>query len=149
MKNEGVKLTPKQKLFLKLYLDPESKTFGNGTKSALIAYDTEDYSTAGQLAYGILKKHQITTKQLMEKKGLGLGRLLDTMDDGLKADRIISAISGKQSTGTDTDFIEVPDHAVRHKYLETAGKWLGMDKKESTIGVRTDGETIEVIVRDY
>lgn len=45
------------------------------------------------------------------------------LSEGLSATRVISAIqTGKQASGATTDFIEVPDHAVRHKYLETALK---------------------------
>ena len=137
-------LTPKQTLFLKLYLDPDSETFGNGTKSALIAYDTDDYSTAANIASDILKKPEII--RLMEVKGIGLGRLLKKLDEGLEATRTISALTGKNAKGTDMDFIDVPDYSVRHKYLETAAKWYGIEGKEA-IGVRSDGESIEVVIK--
>ena len=122
------KLTVKQRKFLKLYFQT-----GNGTKSAMEAYDTTDPVTAGSIAYENLKKLQSPVKALMEAKGLGLGRLMEVLDDGLKADRVISAIkTDKKATGATADFIEVPDHSVRHKYLETAGKWLGVDKQSET-----------------
>lgn len=45
------------------------------------------------------------------------------LEEGLDANRVISAVNtGKQASGATTDFIEVPDHSVRHKYLETALK---------------------------
>ena len=52
--------------------------------------------------------------------------LLRVNKEGLEATRVISAIAnGKQASGATTDFIEVPDHATRHKYLETAYKVKG------------------------
>lgn len=47
-------LTKKQAEFVKEYLDT-----GNGVQSALKAYDTEDYSTAGNIASENLKKPKI------------------------------------------------------------------------------------------
>ena len=45
------------------------------------------------------------------------------LKEGLDANRVISAVNtGKQASGATMDFIEVPDQAVRHKYLETALK---------------------------
>lgn len=48
------KLTPKQKKFADKYLET-----GNGTKSALAAYDTEDYQTAASIAEENLRKPEI------------------------------------------------------------------------------------------
>jgi len=51
------KLTPKQKRFAEAYTDITNKqTFGNGTQSVLIAYNTESTDTAKRLA------HDLTTK---------------------------------------------------------------------------------------
>lgn len=48
------KLTPKQKKFADKYLET-----GNGTKSALETYDTEDYQTAASIAGENLNKPEI------------------------------------------------------------------------------------------
>lgn len=48
------RLTKKQHAFVKEYLET-----GNGTKSALKAYNTNDYSTAGMIASENLKKPKI------------------------------------------------------------------------------------------
>ncbi len=114
-------LTVKQKAFLKAYLDPTSKTFGNGTLSAMGVYDTDDYQTAGAIAYENLKKLQNPVKALMESKGLSLDKLLIVLNNGLQAKKI-------HSSPTEPDK-EIADHAVRHKFLETAGKWLGIEKE--------------------
>jgi len=121
------KLTLKQQKFLVEYF----KT-GNATRSALKVYDTDDYGVAGNIASENLKKLQNPIKALMESRGLSLGRLMDVLADGLKANRVISAITNKQATGGTADFIDVPDHAVRHKYLETASKWLGVERPSGT-----------------
>jgi phage terminase small subunit len=47
-------LTPKQKEFADEYLET-----GNGVQSALSVYDTEDYSTAGNIASENLKKPKV------------------------------------------------------------------------------------------
>jgi len=49
-----MKLTPKQKKFADSYIDT-----GNGTRSALEAYDTDDYSTAASIASENLKKPEL------------------------------------------------------------------------------------------
>jgi hypothetical protein len=58
--------------------------------------------------------------------------LAKKVQEGLEANRVISAqvvvksdnpnVKTKTATARDVDFIEVPDHGVRHKYLETALK---------------------------
>ncbi|RLI55086.1 MAG: hypothetical protein DRP09_11030 [Candidatus Thorarchaeota archaeon] len=130
-------LTLKQSKFLKKYFET-----GNGTEAALYAYDTDDIGSAAQIAYENLIKLDSHVKTLMEKKGLSLGRLVDVLDDGLEANRVISAVNtGKQASGATSDFIEVPDHAVRHKFLETAGKWLGV-QKEADVNIQVNVKQI-------
>ena len=48
------KLTLKQKAFVDAYIDPESKTYSNGTQSALRAYNTQDRDTAAHIAQDTL-----------------------------------------------------------------------------------------------
>lgn len=117
-------LTLKQRRFIKFYLKS-----GNGTNAAMRAYDCKDRAVAGVISAQNLVKLKEPVKMLMEARGLSIGRLLDVLDEGLKADRIISAVKGKEATGATNDFIEVPDHKTRHKYLETAAKWLGIEKE--------------------
>lgn len=54
------------------------------------------------------------------------------------------------ATSSTDDFIEVPDHAVRHKYWETSLKIKG--KLTNNIDIKSDGEKIEpmqiVIIED-
>jgi len=83
-------------------------------------------------------------KALM-RKYLPDRKLVKVVDEGLGANRVISAMNtGKQATGATADFIEVPDHAVRHRFVETALKMKGklIDKTDIT----TDGKEIKGVV---
>ncbi len=69
----------------------------------------------------------------MESKGISLGALVDKMKEGLEATRTTNAAilisnSGKIEKAEEQGIIEVPDFHARHKYIETASKWLGVDK---------------------
>jgi hypothetical protein len=65
----------------------------------------------------------------MEARGMDAGYLLNKLGEGLDANRSVSIISmekgGKErlANGKTIDFVDVPDYATRHRYLETAGKW--------------------------
>ena len=65
--------------------------------------------------------------------------LLKAEKDGLEANRVISAIKGIDANGGTTDFIEVPDHQTRHRFLETGLKMRGKIKDKS------DGDKIVII----
>lgn len=119
-------LTLKQRTFLKLYFET-----GNGTKSAFEAYNCKDMDSAASLSSEVLRTLKTPVRAFMESKGISLGFLCSVLAQGLQAKRTISAINtDKEATGVTTDFIEVPDHLVRHKYLETASRWLGIESKE-------------------
>jgi len=113
---EEPKLTLKQKKFLRLYFK-----YGNGTKAALEAYNTNDPKAASVIASENLAKLKDPVRVLMEKRGLSLGRLLDVLDEGLKAKKLVATRKGS---------IKIEDHSVRHKYLETAAKWLGIEREQ-------------------
>ena len=110
---EDTGFTLKQRTFIKYYLK-----YGNGTKAALKAYDTKDPHVASVIAAENLVKLREPVKLLMEQKGLSLGRLLDVLDGGLNAHKIAK------------DGSRAEDFAIRHKYLETAARWLGFDKDQ-------------------
>jgi len=121
-------LTFKQKAFLKRYFET-----GNGTKAAMEVYETDNPGSASVIASENLAKLKSPIKTYMETKGFSLQIMLGVLADGLKANRVISAVNtDKQANGSSSDFIEVPDHAVRHKYLETASKWLEVQGTEGT-----------------
>ena len=93
---------------------------GISMKQAMIDLDySESYAHSGQM------KKTGTWKRLM-KKYLPDRDLVKVVKDGLGANRVISAMNtGKQASGATADFIEVADHAVRHKFVETALKMKG------------------------
>lgn len=63
-----------------------------------------------------------TWEELMEQH-FPDSKLSKVIDEGLEATRVISAVNtGKEANGATTDFVDVPDHAVRHKFTETALK---------------------------
>ena len=74
-------------------------------------------------------KIQATIQELMEKQGLTSEKLLSKLDEGLESTKVISANviapNGEgmsDANGMTKDFIDVPDYATRHKYLDTAFK---------------------------
>lgn len=61
-------------------------------------------------------------RQLMDRKGLTDDRILDEVIDGIE--------NSKRIVGSDDNFVEVPDYAVKHKYLETAIRLKGLNETE-------------------
>lgn len=131
------RITAKQSAFLKAYLDPKSDSFGNGTLSAMKIYNCKDYDSAGALASETLGKLKNPIKTLMEAKGIGLDKLLVVLNNGLQARKIVTS-------PTEGDK-EIADHAVRHKFLETASRWL---KVESS-GTAPDGVTRRLTIEEW
>lgn len=83
-----------------------------------------------------------TIQELMDKKGLTDDRLLDVLDEGLRATKVIScnviAPNGEgmaDAHGTTKDFIDVEDYATRHKYLTTGLQIKGhlIERRDDTI----------------
>ena len=71
--------------------------------------------------------------ELMERKGLTDDHLLDKLSDGLD--------NATKIQGTQDDFVEVPDYAVRHKYLETGLKLKGYTLNQETKEINIDART--------
>lgn len=66
--------TPKFNRWVELFLDKSNaETFGNGTQSALRAYDTTDYATAASIGHQNLKKLQHLSTMYAEKRGVSYG----------------------------------------------------------------------------
>ena len=122
-------LTIKQKRFLQEYF----KT-GNGTRSAMLAYDVTDPNLAASMASQNLSKLKGVVQSLMEAKGLSLGKIIDVVNDAHSATKFILS-------HTEPDK-EVPDHPTRLKAAEIAGKWLGVDTQTN---INIQGEKVLVI----
>jgi hypothetical protein len=76
----------------------------------------------------------------MESKGLSLGYLCAVIAGGLQAKRI-------HSSHTEPDR-EVDDWLTRHKYLETAGKWLGIDDRSDKQSVNVQVNVIPILGKE-
>ena len=111
------KLTKKERAFLKEYF----KT-GNGTLSCLKTYNTDNYASASEIASQILRRLKNPMKAYMEANGFSFKQLLSILVGGLTAEKL-EDLSGEK----------VPDHGVRHKYLTTASKWLGIDTDQALL----------------
>lgn len=123
---EDKKLTLKQQMWLADYLET-----GNATEAAMRVYDCKDRHSASVVGHENLVK--LSYVDFMEAAGVTDKLLQQKLLEGLNSSKQIGArkivqnaragheIKVDASTDTD-DFIEVPDFAVRHKYLETALK---------------------------
>jgi hypothetical protein len=111
------KLTKKEREFLKEYF----KT-GNGTLSALKVYDTDNYASASEIASQNLRRLKNPMRMFMEANGFSLKVLLSVLAGGLQATKL-EDLSGEK----------VPDHSVRHKFLTTASKWMGLETEQAAL----------------
>ncbi len=121
--------TFKQRKFLKLYLKN-----GNATEAAMQVYDVKDRHTANVMGSQNLVKLGIS--EILHNAGITDEKLAQVMSDGLDANRVISArivitksddptVADQRANTKTDDFIEIPDHAIRHKFMETAYKLKG------------------------
>lgn len=131
MKRKVTRQSDRQKNLLKYLSDNIGITMEQAMKD--LGYSAS-YAKSGHI-----KKTE--TWQELLKKCLPDEKLVQVINDGLDANRVISAINtGKQATGATSDFIEVPDHAVRHKFVETALKIRG--KLIDRTDITTDGKEL-------
>lgn len=84
---------------------------------------------------------------IMERHGVTDEKLVRKLDEGLDSTKVISANIIAQNGegmsdahGTTKDFVEVPDYATRHKYLDTALKLGNHYPTEQT------GQQVNVLV---
>jgi len=108
----------------------------NDRQKALVKYMAENVGVSMQqamIALGYSESYAASSDKIKKTKGwkkllrkyLPDRKLVKVVNEGLEANRVISAVTGKMATGGTTDFIEVADHAVRHKFVETALKMKG------------------------
>lgn len=110
--NVKKRVSRKQLTWLRHYI-----ATGNATESARKAYRTSTVS-AHQIGHENLQK--LDYPQYLELSGVTDHLLISKLKDGLDANKIVSSMPNKDMASN--DFVEVADHAVRHKYLETALK---------------------------
>lgn len=109
------KLTIKQAKFLKEYLKD-----GNGTRAALVAYDTTDRKSASVIAAENLVKLSNPMKVLMESQGITPLSLIDTVNEARFADKW-NDFTGEREA----------DHTVRLKAVSQFSKWLKLEETEN------------------
>jgi hypothetical protein len=83
-------------------------------------------------------------KEALEKAGVTYDTISQKIQEGLDANRTISAIGN--ADGKSTDFVEVPDHTNRRGYLDMANKIHGTyaaEKKETEHKGSIDVNTTE------
>ncbi len=125
------RLSKKQKGFIKDYVET-----GNGTKAALENYDTKDYKTASVIAAENLEKPSI--RDAIEE-ALSDELLAKVHREGLEAQKVISAnITYGDADEKTNDFIEVPDHATRAKFLDMGYKVRGRYAPDKHISVNIE-----------
>jgi len=88
----------------------------NGTKAYLELHPRVDRRSAGVLGARMLAKVSVDT--VLSAYDLGFEKYMKTLKEGLDANKI---------HGTSDNFIEIPDHAVREKYLTKLGKILRLE----------------------
>jgi len=121
--------TLKEKKFVKAYL----KT-GNGTQAAMQSYDVKNRKIAGVIAAQNLAK--LSIGDIMDRQGLTDDKLVGVIINGLEATKPVLKLKGKKSKPKE---VQIPDHAVRHKYLETSLKLkdkFPSTKVESTVSLK-------------
>jgi len=109
--------TVKQERFIKEY----AANGGNGTKAALVAYDTDEPRTAQTIASENLSKPMVRREVdlLMRQVGLTTRKALIAVDDAIQATR-------PSTTTKDGTVIEGgPDHAIRLRSADMTFKLKG------------------------
>lgn len=139
------KLTKKERGFVKDYVLTE-----NGTQSVLKNYDAKNAKVASVIAVENLAKPRIQ-EAIEEKKKTIAEQIPDDLLvkvhlEGLEANRVISArITSKEANENTDDFIEVPDHTTRQRFLDTAYKLKGSYAPEKSVNVNVDVEASQPI----
>jgi len=132
------KLTAKEALTLKLYTDPKSKTFGNATQSAKIAYPNQTYDALRTTASRVLAKANIKLTDLMDKKGLSDGKLVEKFVEWIDAKKIKTSL-------TEPDRI-VDDYTTQLKAVDMIIKLKGLS---NTADTPTPGKGRKVTVEEW
>ncbi len=125
-------LTKKQKGFVEDYIET-----GNGTQAALNNYDTDDYSTAGNIASDNLKKPKIVNAINSIAERIPEDKLVKVLLEGLEAEKKV--FKNNNATGTVDEVATEPDHPTRHKFLDTSLKLRGdYAPEKQTVTVELD-----------
>lgn len=114
--------TLKQKKAVKILIE-------NPRKSVSAAMREAGYSEASATHPADLTRSQ-SFQQLMEEMGLSDGTLVNTLREGLQAEKVAIVGNGDQAMAD-----VQPDHPTRHKFLETALRLKGLGKAEGNVNI--------------
>lgn len=79
---KNYRITKKFNRWVQLYNDPESKTFGNATQSAIEAYKLDpkkQYDSATAIGRDNTKKHQDIVQDYVKRRGFGFHQFLNML----------------------------------------------------------------------
>ena len=119
------------------FIDAYIKSNGNATEAYLSLHPDCKKTSAADLGYRMLRKVDISIKEVLNKIGVTDTYLSEKLNEGLKANKVISVIPIKpkeaQPNSTDLkeansrniEFVDVEDFAVRQRYLDMAFKLKG------------------------
>lgn len=116
------KLTTKQRLFIKY--KAQGMSGAEAARKAGYSPKAASVQASENLAKPNVREAFLTA---MEKAGITDDKLVDVIKEGLQASRTISAIPGTEANGGTVDFVDVPDHHARHKFLKTAVDIKGLE----------------------
>lgn len=108
------KLTTKQRMWLRCYIDQGSDTFGNATQAAIDAYNLDpetQYDSAKQIGWENLTKLDLEINELMDEMGLSDAKLLT---------KLIELLEAKKPFGKNNQLFS--DNSTQGKALELALK---------------------------
>ena len=126
----GKKRTLAQRRFIDAYVKFE----GNATAAYLSLHPDCKKTSAADLGYRMLRKVDITIKEILDKIGVTDTYLSQKLNEGLEAKKVVSIIPIipkkdqpndpclQEATSKSLEFVDVDDFAVRQRYLDMAFK---------------------------
>ena len=129
-KTKGKTLSPKVKDFIRRYIDKDSDTYSNATRSYMKAYDTKETSAQAESSRVLMKPHvQSYMMQLAEETGItdkvAMGRLADIVNGITK--EVVTTHRGRdgETTGTST-VVSTPSARDSIAAIELRNKMVGL-----------------------
>ncbi len=116
------KLKPKHRKLIANYTDPTKETFGNGTKSAIAAGDTE--KAPAEAAHQLLRNTQVEREieRVLDEAGATREKVAQVLHNGLEA-KITRVFCPKDGELVYSEPLE--DHPTQVRAAEVVGKLRG------------------------
>ena len=84
----------------------------------------------------------------MDKQGLTDDKLMQILNEGLNATKVVGYLNNKVN-GTQKvsdEFVEIPDYATRHRYLETLVKLKGLNTQKVEHSGKVEGGDQKIVI---